>query len=120
MYGEIVDGNNVFAMVDAVRRARERCVAGDGPVMLEAKTFRRKGHAEHDDAGYVDAKLRAQWEQKDPIDAYHRFLTGGGVAAEKELEEIEKKVEQQLEKSADEALQAPFPEARVGEEDVYA
>jgi TPP-dependent pyruvate/acetoin dehydrogenase alpha subunit len=55
-YGEIVDGNNVLAVLDATRRARARCLRGEGPVMLEAKTFRRKGHAEHDDAGYVPAQ----------------------------------------------------------------
>lgn len=61
IHGEIVDGNNVLAVLDATRRARERCLAGRGPVLLEAKTFRRKGHAEHDDAGYVPAELKRKW-----------------------------------------------------------
>jgi len=120
MYGEIVDGNNVFAMVDVVRRARERCVAGGGPVMIEAKTFRRKGHAEHDDAGYVPEELRKEWEGKDPIDACERFLLAAGVATQDELGEIRSKSDEMMEQSADEALNAPFPDPSIAQEDVYA
>jgi TPP-dependent pyruvate/acetoin dehydrogenase alpha subunit len=120
MYGEIVDGNNVLAVLDAVRRARERCVDGNGPVMLEAKTFRRKGHAEHDDAGYVDKELRAVWEKKDPIDAYRRFLLARGVVdSEREIEEIDAKIVAILEDAANEALAAPFPDPSVARENVY-
>jgi pyruvate dehydrogenase E1 component alpha subunit/2-oxoisovalerate dehydrogenase E1 component alpha subunit len=120
IYGEQVDGNNVLAMVDVVRRARARCVAGEGPVMIEAKTFRRKGHAEHDDAGYVSPGLREEWEEKDPIDAFRRYLHSSGVAAPGELEEIESKITATLEKSADEAMAAPFPDPSIAMEDVYA
>jgi pyruvate dehydrogenase E1 component alpha subunit/2-oxoisovalerate dehydrogenase E1 component alpha subunit len=120
MYGEIADGNNVLAMVDVIRRARERCVAGDGPVMIEAKTFRRKGHAEHDDAGYVTPGLREEWEKKDPIDAFRRYLIDAGVAGSGELEDIEAKIIELLEKSADEAMAAPFPDPSIAMEDVYA
>ena len=118
--GEIVDGNDVLAMVDVVRRARERCLEGRGPVMIEAKTFRRKGHAEHDDAGYVPQAIRAEWELRDPIDAYVRFLTGSRTATRGELDEIERKANQLLEEAAEEALNAPFPDPVIAQEDVYA
>lgn len=119
-YGEIVDGNNVLAMLDAVRRARARCVAGEGPVMIEAKTFRRKGHAEHDDAGYVPAEVRAEWEKKDPIDAYRRFLLARGVVdSEREIEEIDAKIVAILEDAANEALSAPFPDPSIARENIY-
>src|SRR5262249_13623415 len=94
-YGEIFDGNNVLEALDATRRARERCVSGEGPVMLEAKTFRRKGHAEHDDAGYVPAAERAYWEKRDPIDAYRRFLdTHGIVESTSEITEVDARINQ--------------------------
>jgi pyruvate dehydrogenase E1 component alpha subunit/2-oxoisovalerate dehydrogenase E1 component alpha subunit len=118
-HGEIVDGNNVLAMVDVVRRARERCVAGEGPVMIEAKTFRRKGHAEHDDAGYVPAEEREYWEPRDPIDAYRRYLDGEGVGAD-ELNTIENEIDQELEESVKTVLEAPFPDPAIAQEDVYA
>jgi TPP-dependent pyruvate/acetoin dehydrogenase alpha subunit len=119
-HGEIVDGNNVLAVLDVVRRARERCVRGEGPVLIEAKTFRRKGHAEHDDAGYVPAEQRAEWEKKDPIDAYRRFLLERRVVDnEQEIDEIDAKIVAILETAADEALAAPFPDPSIARENVY-
>jgi len=119
-YGEIVDGNNVLAMLDATRRARARCLAGEGPVMLEAKTFRRKGHAEHDDAGYVPSEQRAEWEKKDPIDSYRRFLVERRVVdSAQEIDEIDAKIVAILESAANEALSAPFPDPSIVTENVY-
>lgn len=119
-HGEIVDGNNVLAMLDAVRRARVRCLAGAGPVMIEAKTFRRKGHAEHDDAGYVPRELLAAWEKKDPMDAYRRYLLAHGVVeSEQEIRDIDAKIVAILEHAANEALAAPFPDPSIARENVY-
>jgi len=119
-YGEIFDGNNVLAALDATRHARERCVAGGGPVLLEAKTFRRKGHAEHDDAGYVPASLRAYWEKRDPIDAYRRYLDANGlVESSAEIEEIDARINQMLDTAVDEALASPFPDPSTLMENVY-
>ncbi len=120
VYGESVDGNNVLAVLDTVRRARARCVAGDGPVMIEARTFRRKGHAEHDDAGYVPQELRAEWEKKDPLDAYRRFLLARGVVDSlRDIDEIDAKITAILEDAASEALAAPFPDPSIARENVY-
>jgi TPP-dependent pyruvate/acetoin dehydrogenase alpha subunit len=119
-YGEMVDGNNVLAMLDVIRRARARCVEGSGPVLIEAKTFRRKGHAEHDDAGYVPADLRAEWERKDPLDAYRRFLEMHRVVeSAREIEEIDAKIAQMLDAAVDEALASPFPDSSTLLENVY-
>jgi TPP-dependent pyruvate/acetoin dehydrogenase alpha subunit len=119
-YGEIFDGNNVMAALDATRRARERCVSGEGPVLLEAKTFRRKGHAEHDDAGYVPAELLAYWEKRDPLDAYRRFLDMHGVVeSAAEIEEIDTRIKQMLDAAVDEALASPFPDPSTLMENVY-
>jgi len=118
--GEIVDGNDVLAVLDATRRARARCIAGDGPVMLEAKTFRRKGHAEHDAAGYVPAEERSEWEKKDPIDGYRRYLLGEAGVAQDELAAIDKRIDDELESAMETVLEAPFPNASIAQEDVYA
>ena len=121
IHGETIDGNNVLEVLDAVRRAREMCVDGRGPVLIETKTFRRKGHAEHDDAGYVPDALRKEWEAKDPIDAYRRYLIESAEPiSEEELVAIDDKIENELEKDVREALDAPFPEPDVHAEDVYA
>jgi TPP-dependent pyruvate/acetoin dehydrogenase alpha subunit len=121
IYGEVVDGNNVLAVLDVIRRARSRCLEGRGPVLIEAKTFRRKGHAEHDDAGYVPEKLRKEWEARDPLEAYRRFLVEHEVVqTEDDLGEIDDRIETTLEEDIRAALEAPLPEPDVGLEDVYA
>lgn len=119
-HGEIVDGNDVLAMVDVSRRARERCLEGEGPVLIEAKTFRRKGHAEHDAAGYVPDEERAAWEKKDPIDAYERFLLGDGDCTRAELDAIGQRIDNELEESMNTVMEAPFPDPSIAQEDVYA
>jgi TPP-dependent pyruvate/acetoin dehydrogenase alpha subunit len=83
----IVDGNNVVAVYNTAREAVERARAGEGPILIEAKTFRRLGHAQHDPAEYVPKQMRAYWEARDPIALYEKFLT-----AEKLLDAAGKKV----------------------------
>jgi TPP-dependent pyruvate/acetoin dehydrogenase alpha subunit len=88
--------------------------------MIEAKTFRRKGHAEHDDAGYVPKEMRAEWEKKDPLDAYRRFLLDQNkVDSPQEIHEIDEKITAILEAAANEALAAPFPDPSILRENVY-
>jgi TPP-dependent pyruvate/acetoin dehydrogenase alpha subunit len=119
VYGEIVDGNNILACYDAARRARRMCVDGEGPVMIECKTFRRKGHAEHDDAGYVPKALRKEWEAKDPYDAYARFLVDERIATDADLKEIDGKIEEGLESCEAEVLASPRADKSIAIEDVY-
>src|SRR5215468_697006 len=71
----IVDGNDVVAVYSTAREAVERARAGEGPILIEAKTFRRLGHAQHDPAEYVPKEMRAYWEARDPIALYEEFLT---------------------------------------------
>jgi pyruvate dehydrogenase E1 component alpha subunit/2-oxoisovalerate dehydrogenase E1 component alpha subunit len=118
-HGEIMDGNNVLAVYDATKRARQMCVEGKGPVLLEAKTFRRKGHAEHDDAGYVPQKIREEWEAKDPLDAYTRFVLEEQIATKSDLDTIDEAIRQELDVCVQEVLDSPFPEPSIALQDVY-
>lgn len=119
IHGEIMDGNNVLAVYEATRRAREMCIEGKGPVLLEAKTFRRKGHAEHDPAGYVPQKLRAEWEARDPLDAYTKYLLDEKIAPGAELEEIDSQIEEELEAGIEEVVDSPFPDKEIADQNVY-
>ena len=74
-----VDGNDVEAMFEATRQARERAIAGEGPTMIEAVTMRMHGHAAHDDMKYVPAEQIEEWRRKDPIDRQVRRLEALGV-----------------------------------------
>src|ERR671938_948567 len=76
--GLSVDGNDVEAMFDAVRVARERAVAGDGPTLIEAVTMRMHGHAAHDDMKYVPAEQIDLWRRRDPVDRQVRRLGAAG------------------------------------------
>ncbi|MEY2470942.1 MAG: 2-oxoisovalerate dehydrogenase component [Actinomycetota bacterium] len=74
MPGEIVDGNDVLAVIDAVSRAAARARAGDGPTLLECKTFRMRGHEEASGTDYVSKELLAEWETKDPITRFEAVV----------------------------------------------
>src|SRR5258708_13864359 len=78
--GEIGDGNGVLAVHAVTKRAVERARAGGGPTLIESKTFRMKGHAEHDDAGYVPPELVERWRRRDPIERFEPHLLGAGLA----------------------------------------
>ncbi|MEM6335274.1 MAG: thiamine pyrophosphate-dependent dehydrogenase E1 component subunit alpha, partial [Bacteroidota bacterium] len=67
MEAEIVDGNDLFAVIDAVARAAERGRKGEGPTLLEMKTFRMRGHEEASGTKYVPQELMDHWAQKDPV-----------------------------------------------------
>jgi pyruvate dehydrogenase E1 component alpha subunit/2-oxoisovalerate dehydrogenase E1 component alpha subunit len=79
-----VDGNDVVAVYTTAREAVERARKGEGPILLEVKTFRRLGHAQHDPAEYVPKPMRAYWEARDPIALYEKFLTGKKLLDEKQ------------------------------------
>ncbi|MEO8277207.1 MAG: thiamine pyrophosphate-dependent dehydrogenase E1 component subunit alpha [Thermoanaerobaculia bacterium] len=115
----IVDGNDVLAVYEATRAMIEAARAGGGPQMLEVKTFRMKGHAEHDDAGYVPKELFEQWKAKDPIDRFERHLLAGGLATREELDSITAKVQAELDIEVDNALASPMPPPERALEGVY-
>src|ERR1700716_3223799 len=104
--GIAVDGNDVEAMFEAVRQARERALAGDGPTMIEAMTMRMHGHAAHDDMKYVPKEQVEEWRQKDPIERQERRLTELGV----DVEALRAEVKAAIDDATEEALQGPMPD----------
>ena len=124
--GHIVDGNDVVACYETTRRAVEFARRGGGAVLIEAKTYRRKGHAEHDDQRYVPPSEIEWWEKhNDPIDRYERYLIECGVADKSKLEEITADVVREIEEDCDWAESSPMPEPeqaayRVFDNDVVA
>src|SRR4026208_866123 len=87
--GHIVDGNDVVACYETTKRAADCARRGGGAVLIEAKTYRRKGHAEHDDQRYVAEGEIEWWEtHNDPIDRFERYLLECNLATKEQLEEI--------------------------------
>ena len=116
----IVDGNDVLAVYEASRAMIEAARAGGGPQLLEVKTFRMKGHAEHDDASYVPQELFEQWKAKDPLDRFERHLLGGGFATQDELDAATGRINAELDAEVDFALASPMPPPERALEGVYA
>jgi len=119
IHSYIVDGNDVVAMYKTAKEAVERARAGEGPILIEAKTFRRLGHAQHDPAEYVPKEMRAYWEARDPILLYEKFLMSEKLLDAKGKKEIEDKIDALLQKERDFAENSPMPPAEFAAEGVY-
>ncbi|HYL85049.1 MAG TPA: thiamine pyrophosphate-dependent dehydrogenase E1 component subunit alpha [Candidatus Angelobacter sp.] len=115
----IVDGNDVVAVYSTAREAVERARAGEGPILIEAKTFRRMGHAQHDPAEYVPKEMRAYWEARDPITLYEKFLASEKILGATEKKQIDEKLDSLLAKEREFAEKSPLPPAELAETGVY-
>jgi pyruvate dehydrogenase E1 component alpha subunit len=114
--GVTVDGNDVEAVFEAVRVARERALAGEGPTLIEAVTMRMHGHAAHDDMRYVPPEQLAAWAERDPIERQERRVAALGV----DVAELRAAVEAEVEAAAVEALAAPMPDPAGAAHGVFA
>jgi TPP-dependent pyruvate/acetoin dehydrogenase alpha subunit len=107
--GDTVDGNDVLAVYAATKRAVERARDGGGVTLLEVKTFRMKGHAEHDNQAYVPKELIEEWKAKDPVARFERLLLDNGFATQEDLDAIEQRVKREIDTATDEADASPMP-----------
>ncbi len=115
-----MDGNDVFEVYRVSKYAIEKARAGQGPILIESKTMRMKGHAEHDDAYYVPKEQFAEWQKKDPIDRAEKYLLDEKIISKSVNEEIRNRVAKEMEEAEEFALHAPFPSAEDGNAGVYA
>ena len=109
-FGETIDGNDVLAVYGATRRAIERARAGEGVTLLEVKTFRMKGHAEHDNQAYVAPELIEEWKAKDPLARYENVLLELGIASQADFDAIQQRVRRDVDAATDEAERSPMPD----------
>src|SRR5712691_5502222 len=116
----IVDGNDVIACYEVTKRAAEFIRRNGGAVLIEAKTYRRKGHDEHDDQRYVPKGEIEWWEQhNDPIDRFERFLGEHQIATKAKLEEITAAVEREIDEDVAWAESSPMPDPEYAAYDVF-
>ena len=110
--GVQADGNDVLAVYDVTKAAVDRARAGGGPTLVELITYRRKGHAEHDNQSYVpDGEIDWWAANNDPIDRFTAWLAEhDGVSAD-ELAGIDAAVSEEIDAATDEAEKSPMPEA---------
>jgi len=109
--GVIVDGTDPCQVYDATHEACERAYRGEGPTLIEAKMMRMKGHAIHDAAQYVPAKLYEYWRARDPIARFENYLVNvkHWLTAEENQKLIED-VERELEADREAAVASPMPD----------
>ncbi len=109
IYTETAFGNDLFTVRAAARRGIEHARSGNGPALIELKTFRRRGHGEHDDMAYVSKKLREFWEARDPLEMYRRWLTDRASIDEASIEHKEDDCARIIDAAIEYAEALPFP-----------
>ncbi len=118
--GVTVDGNDVVAVFAAARAAVDRARAGEGPTLVEARTYRMKGHAEHDGQSYVPREELEEWKRRDPIERYAERLIAAGDATAASLDAIDRKISEELERDVAYAETCPAPSPEHAFDGVYA
>ena len=109
--GDQADGNDVLAVYEVTRKAVDRARAGEGVTLIELLTYRRKGHAEHDNQSYVPEGELDAWAAKDPLDRYGKQLGESGWADTGELAAIDQRVEAEINAAVAQCEDEPLPEA---------
>lgn len=120
MPGITVDGNDPDAVFEAASKAVERARHGEGPTLIECKTYRQHGHFEGDPAPYKPAEEQEAWLKRDPIPNYRQRLLEEGAASEETLVRIEKEVEEEILKAIEFADAQPWPDPSTVVDDVYS
>ena len=119
--GDRADGNDVLAVYDVTRRAVDRARSGGGVTLIELMTYRRRGHAEHDNQSYVpDGEVERWAAENDPIDRYVRVLLDREKVEQAAIDAIDARVVVEVDAATDEALASPQPAGRDALSDVYA
>lgn len=111
MAGEVVDGNDVIVVIDAVQRAAARARQGEGPTLLEMKTFRVRGHEEASGTKYVPKELIDAWSKRDPLDQFERMLLEEQVMTREEIDTLKQALAAEVEEAAEYALLQPLVES---------
>jgi len=115
-----VDGNDVLAVYQATKEAADRARNDEGPSLIEVKTFRMRGHAEHDDAFYVPKELAVEWERRDPILRLTTYMEENHLIDPSERAALDERIAHEVEAALEWAEQSAFPEPATQADGVYA
>ena len=119
MPGDTVDGMDPEAVHDAVARAVKRARAGEGPTLLEMKTYRYKGHSMSDPQKYRTKEEVEEYKERDPIEVVKNILLSQHNVSESEIEVINERVRIEVEESVKFAEESPWPSDDELLKDVY-
>ena len=118
--GVAINGNDVLAVYQATLGAVARARGGDGPTLVECKTYRWHGHSEHDKAFYRTDEELAMWKSRDPIPTFTTYLQSRNVLDDARLKEVERRVASTIDEAVEFAMSAPDPKPEDAVTDLYA
>jgi len=118
--GVAINGNDVLAVYQATQGALARARDGEGPTLIECKTYRWHGHSEHDKAFYRTDEELAMWKSRDPIPTFTTYLQARHVLDEAKLKEVEQKVTATIDDAVEYAMNASDPDPSEAASDLYA
>jgi pyruvate dehydrogenase E1 component alpha subunit len=119
MPGVTIDGNDVSAVYTTTRKAVERARKGEGPTLIECKTYRHKGHSRVDPAKYRAKEEVEEWLNKDPIKRLKDKISRDHIFTEHEIRKIEREAMAKVEEAVKFAVESPYPAPEEALEDVY-
>ena len=119
MPADVIDGMTAEAVHEGVSRAVKRAREGDGPTLLEIKTYRYKGHSISDPQKYRTKEEVEEYKQKDPIQALLRTIYENKLATEEEIREINERVDAAVAESVKFAEESPWPDDSEVYKDIY-
>src|SRR5580700_1847267 len=118
--GVAINGNDVLAVYQSTQGALARARSGEGPTLIECKTYRWHGHSEHDKAFYRTEEELAMWKSRDPIPTFTAYLKGLHALTDEQIKEIEARVTATIDDSVEFAMNAPDPTPEDATTDLYA
>jgi TPP-dependent pyruvate/acetoin dehydrogenase alpha subunit len=118
--GVSINGNDVLAVYQSTQGALARARNGEGPTLIECKTYRWHGHSEHDKAFYRTDEELAMWKSRDPIPTFTAYLQAGKILSADKLKEIEDRVAGTIDDAVEFAMNAPDPSPEDAVTDLYA
>jgi acetoin:2,6-dichlorophenolindophenol oxidoreductase subunit alpha len=118
--GVSINGNDVLAVYQTTQGALARARSGEGPTLIECKTYRWHGHSEHDKAFYRTDEELAMWKSRDPIPTFTTYLQGIGLVTDEKIGEIEAQIKQTIDDAVEFAMSSPDPLPEDAITDLYA
>lgn len=117
--GLAVDGNDVMAVYEVAKEAVARARKGQGPTLIECKTWRWRGHFEGDPGIYKDAAEQEAWMEKEPVKRYRTFLEENTIMTADEMDAVDKQIDDEIEAAIKYAEESPLPQPEDVAKDVY-
>ena len=117
-----IDGNNVLEVYETISKITTKMRKGGGPVLVEAMTFRMRGHEEASGTKYVPQDLMDHWAKKDPLENYERYLKKEKVLNNAKIELLRASIQEDIDRGLEKAYAEPLPQANTSVEvaDMYA